>query len=422
MRSATAAGLALVLAAGAHAKVRSGVDREPLVTVSEPTGTEPAAAHPHVNVTVGFGVTTTGVGADPASFRAKLNGRKVTDLFEPVASGGAVVGARARIPPTLLRVGRGGKNALRVSIRSLHVAGTPLLRDADRVSFRAVSVPNGDPVARFSVQPDVLLPGVPLQFDATTSEDPDRDDLTYRWDFGDGATADGATAAHAYADAGADRTVTLTVGDGQAAVQASVTLHAAPTCDPAALPGTLRIDADEALELGPVAVGATTTRTFVVRNTDATPGTQVKATVASDAAAFAVSPTDLTLGAGESMPVTVTFAPTTAGHQSARIAIAACATDQNGVALLAHGFGGAAPGNGPTLAASPAFHLGVVQNRIALFETRPDGTRLPVALDLPWCADAGGNGTHDLCTRSADCATSGETCVALNQQTFAVLR
>jgi PKD repeat protein len=63
----------------------------------------------------------------------------------------------------------------------------------------------------------VHLAGAPaacntFEFDASESYDPDQEALTYRWDFGDGTTAEGARARHIYAEAG-DYRVTLTVVD-----------------------------------------------------------------------------------------------------------------------------------------------------------------------------------------------------------------
>ena len=50
--------------------------------------------------------------------------------------------------------------------------------------------------------PEVLITGrsAAISFDGSGSSDPDDDTLTYRWDFGDGATGSGGfNPAHAYA-------------------------------------------------------------------------------------------------------------------------------------------------------------------------------------------------------------------------------
>lgn len=56
--------------------------------------------------------------------------------------------------------------------------------------------------------------GAIVNFDGTASIDPDGDDLTYRWDLGDGTLADGAMPTHTYSAAGS-YTVTLIVNDGE---------------------------------------------------------------------------------------------------------------------------------------------------------------------------------------------------------------
>ena len=54
--------------------------------------------------------------------------------------------------------------------------------------------------------------GVPIPFTSGGSDDPDGDQLTYRWDFGDGATSTQASPTHAYATGGVF-TATLRVTD-----------------------------------------------------------------------------------------------------------------------------------------------------------------------------------------------------------------
>jgi hypothetical protein len=75
--------------------------------------------------------------------------------------------------------------------------------------------------------------GDALAFDGSGSVDPDGGSVTFAWDFGDGATATGATPSHTYVGTGT-WTVTLTVTDDEGDVDtdsASVTVTAAPACD-----------------------------------------------------------------------------------------------------------------------------------------------------------------------------------------------
>jgi PKD repeat protein len=67
-------------------------------------------------------------------------------------------------------------------------------------------------VAAITVQPGSPTVGVPVSFDGTASRDPDGSIVLYAWDFGDGTTATGATASHAYLTAGTF-TARLTVTD-----------------------------------------------------------------------------------------------------------------------------------------------------------------------------------------------------------------
>ncbi len=73
----------------------------------------------------------------------------------------------------------------------------------------AVNVP---PTAAFTA----AVASLDVQVDATGSTDSDGTVTSYAWNFGDGGTANGATASHSYAAAG-DYTVTLTVTDNKGA-------------------------------------------------------------------------------------------------------------------------------------------------------------------------------------------------------------
>ena len=84
--------------------------------------------------------------------------------------------------------------------------------------------PTADPGGPYSGEP-----GQALAFDGTASSDPNGDALTYLWEFGDGATASGATPSHSYSADGT-YTATLTVSDGEFtdAATTSVNIATAP--------------------------------------------------------------------------------------------------------------------------------------------------------------------------------------------------
>ncbi len=103
------------------------------------------------------------------------------------------------------------------------VVGTPNVIDSGDRARRQNSPPlvNENPVAR-SGGPYVGFVGVPVAFDASGSYDPDGDSLTYRWDFGDGATGSGVQTQHTYFQEG-EYDVVLTVDDGRGGLDRDTT-------------------------------------------------------------------------------------------------------------------------------------------------------------------------------------------------------
>lgn len=76
-------------------------------------------------------------------------------------------------------------------------------------------VPNSVPVAKLQVTaPEGQIEDKAILVDGSGSFDPDGDNLTYRWSFGDGTTAAGTTASHSYA-AGGNYEIQLIVNDSR---------------------------------------------------------------------------------------------------------------------------------------------------------------------------------------------------------------
>ncbi len=381
--------------------------RNQLARVLLPEAKSTVPAHPWVNVVVIMGTLPNGTAADPETFRAHLGRADITDQFTREVVDGAVR-MRAQLLPPLVKTGRRA-NHLRLSVRSTPIAvkgrrRPRTLRDVDRIRFRAVEAPNQPPVARIAATEDLAVAGLPVAFDGRRSTDPEDDPLTYHWDFGDGTTSTEPAPAHEYADGTGERVVTLTVSDGLATATAQTALMALPGVDEGRTPGLLRVEGDQALEMGVVGIGATGTATFTVRNRDETPTSQLQVRIAVDAPGFLATPDELDLGPGQSAPVTLTFAPAAEGHAGGEVTVLASAANRPIVRLLTHGYGGAAAGTGPSLAAQPLFFLELLRNTPSILH--PSGARGVVDNLIGMCEE-GGFPTGDLCVTNGDCPGAG---------------
>jgi hypothetical protein len=408
MRPAGAVVCALLLLLLGPAEARRRPKKPQLLQVLTPAGRATAPAHPDVNVVVRF--TTS---ADPATFRARLGGRDITDRFAPIVEQGQQVGVRAKVPRDRLRIGRRRANRLRVLVRQRKGSGkgrTP--RQIVRLRFRAVDVPDAPPVAVIDPESEIIFPNVPLGFSAQHSFDPELDEITYHWDFGEGSPSTELAPTHTYASADEPRTVTLTVSDGQATGTASVTLRSCPQPE-GAVPGIIQVTSDGPLEFGSVSPGANGTRTFEVTNIAADPASRLTVCIGFEGPGFSVGPDRLELASGESAPVTVTFAPAATGHAAATIILVSGARNRPLVSLLAHGYGGDAAGPGPTLGSSPLLYAASLP--VSPFFTvikgfLPNGAPFTLDNHVGLCTADVGFSSSDYCITDADCAANGGAC------------
>jgi len=95
--------------------------------------------------------------------------------------------------------------------------------DEDSVSHDVVvtvPLPNEDPTAAFSFDPPSGEASLTVNFDASDSNDPDGNIVSYSWDFDDGSVGSGRVLGHTFTQAG-DYDVTLTVEDDDGATDAT---------------------------------------------------------------------------------------------------------------------------------------------------------------------------------------------------------
>jgi PKD repeat protein len=89
--------------------------------------------------------------------------------------------------------------------------------DISTLESYSVIILNSSPIAVMTYSPSVTFTDEVVQFDASSSYDPDGTIESYSWDFGDGNTATGANVIHSYEENG-EYAITLTVTDNEGLV------------------------------------------------------------------------------------------------------------------------------------------------------------------------------------------------------------
>ncbi len=129
------------------------------------------------------------------------------------------------------------------------------------VAFRTVSSGNQPPVATFSATPRGGTVPLTVIFDAGASTDPDGDELSYEWNFGDGTSGSGVFTLHEYTDVGTFD-VRLTVRDDQGPAsfgEASATI--VTTLGPGSVVSITHISAVPSIGPSPLTVSFSATAT-----------------------------------------------------------------------------------------------------------------------------------------------------------------
>jgi hypothetical protein len=141
------------------------------------------------------------------------------------------------------------------------------------------------------------------------------------------------------------------------------------------------------------------------------PSGRIEVSVTVDSPSFVVRPTTFFVSGGEQADVTVVFRPQAAGHQSGVVLV----SSEERLPVLVHGFGGSAPGTGPTLAAETLFFRSatVVGNGVPLLGILPSGLRFQVDNRFRACLLPNDEIAGDLCAEDADCQ-GGRVCVTFS--------
>lgn len=149
---------------------------------------------------------------------------------------------------------------------------------------------NNNPPVAVSGGPYSGGTNLPIQFNGTGSSDPDGNNLTYAWDFGDGSTGSGATPTHAYAFPGTYIVTLVVTDDGAPSLSdTDITTAQVVTTVPAQLTAKLYAGAirtsgggTQALGLEPINTPATDVDVNTMRLSTTYPGAGTVSELAAD--------------------------------------------------------------------------------------------------------------------------------------------
>ncbi len=240
---------------------------------------------------------TTPTGSDEASMFAVAitpDGKTVYASFESFSDGVVPIPTATDTPGTAITTGIGSED------------------------WAIAITPDQPPVASFTVT--AAPPGSATMFDASSSTVQFGSITSYQWNFGDGSPVVNTatpTTSHVYATAG-DYTATLTETDGVTSASTTRTIIIGGG------PAPIVSLAENTLDFGQLAAGASIARTIRITNTGAGPlvisSSKLSGADASDFTVSNDSCTGQTIDAGHDCAAQITFAPSEPGTRTATLA------------------------------------------------------------------------------------------------------